>query len=307
MSSSALPPPSNQILEYVRESAGVSEKRVKEAVKILKDWLKLQPHLPHDYDEGRIERRYIWCKASLERTKSSLDMYYTLRGAVPEILSNRDPSLPWFKQITDLAYCLPMPRLTEDCQRIVLIGNLDPDATNYNLFDIFKLVFMVGDVRFSEDCCIADTYITGSVIASQRALRRNNQDRHEPVPERHSIMSARIKGIHYVNVPPYADVLINFTRSVMKPKIAARIHVHSKGLESLHEKVDKKILPQEFGGDAGPITDLWDAWKEKLVSYRNWFVEQEKLKADESKRPGKKIDSGDIFGFEGSFRQLTVD
>ncbi|PSN53011.1 hypothetical protein C0J52_01166 [Blattella germanica] len=29
---------------------------------------------------------------------------------------------------------------------------------------------------------------TGSVIASQRALRRNNQDRHEPVPERHSIM-----------------------------------------------------------------------------------------------------------------------
>ncbi|PSN30198.1 hypothetical protein C0J52_26769, partial [Blattella germanica] len=30
--------------------------------------------------------------------------------------------------------------------------------------------------------------VTGSVIASQRALRRNNQDRHEPVPERHSIM-----------------------------------------------------------------------------------------------------------------------
>ncbi|PSN35848.1 hypothetical protein C0J52_26180, partial [Blattella germanica] len=29
---------------------------------------------------------------------------------------------------------------------------------------------------------------TGSVITSQRALRRNNQDRHEPVPERHSIM-----------------------------------------------------------------------------------------------------------------------
>jgi hypothetical protein len=36
-------------------------------------------------------------------------------------------------------------------------------------------------------------------------------------------------------------------------------------------------------------------------------VEQDKLRADELKRPGKKIDSGDIFGFEGSFRQLSVD
>jgi hypothetical protein len=36
-------------------------------------------------------------------------------------------------------------------------------------------------------------------------------------------------------------------------------------------------------------------------------LKQEKLKADETKRPGKKIDTGDIFGFEGSFRQLEVD
>jgi hypothetical protein len=50
-----------------------------------------------------------------------------------------------------------------------------------------------------------------------------------------------------------------------------------------------------------------DAWKRKLESYREWFVEQDKLKVDESKRPGKKFDSGDIFGFEGSFRQLSVD
>ena len=56
-------------------------------------------------------------------------------------------------------YCLPLPRLTEDCHRIVLLGNLDPDATNFNLLDIFKLIFMIGDVRFSEDCCVADEYI----------------------------------------------------------------------------------------------------------------------------------------------------
>jgi hypothetical protein len=40
-----------------------------------------------------------------------------------------------------------------------MVGNLHPDATKYNLLDVFKLIFMVGDIRFSEDCCVADTYI----------------------------------------------------------------------------------------------------------------------------------------------------
>jgi hypothetical protein len=44
-----LPPPSNEVVEYVRTATGVNEHRIKEAMKILKDWLKLQAHLPHDY------------------------------------------------------------------------------------------------------------------------------------------------------------------------------------------------------------------------------------------------------------------
>ena len=49
------------------------------------------------------------------------------------------------------------------------------------------------------------------------------------------------------------------------------------------------------------------AWLKKLQSYRDWFLEQDKMKSDESKRIGKSLNSGDFFGFEGSFRQLNVD
>jgi hypothetical protein len=49
------------------------------------------------------------------------------------------------------------------------------------------------------------------------------------------------------------------------------------------------------------------AWLKKLESYRDWFLEQDNMKSDESKRPGKSLDSGDLFGFEGSFRKLNVD
>lgn len=38
-----------------------------------------------------------------------------------------------------------------------------------------------------------------------------------------------------------------------------------------------------------------------------WFKEQEAIKADESKRPGKPTNYDDLFGMDGSFRQLTID
>ena len=45
----------------------------------------------------------------------------------------------------------------------------------------------------------------------------------------------------------------------------------------------------------------------KLAEYSAWFKEQEGIKADESKRPGKPTNYEDLFGLDGSFRQLTID
>ena len=48
-------------------------------------------------------------------------------------------------------------------------------------------------------------------------------------------------------------------------------------------------------------------WVNKLRSYREWFLKQEKLMSDESKRPREQPNSSDMFGFDGSFRQLSID
>lgn len=50
-----------------------------------------------------------------------------------------------------------------------------------------------------------------------------------------------------------------------------------------------------------------DQWVKKLESYRGWFKEQESIKADESLRPGKPKTHDDLFGLQGSFRQLAID
>ena len=56
---------------------------------------------------------------------------------------------------------------------------------------------------------------------------------------------------------------------------------------------------------------LWDyfagRWKKKIESYKDIFVEREKQRSDESKRPGQSIGCSDRLGFEGSFRKLEVE
>jgi hypothetical protein len=40
---------SKETKDKTRAKAGIDEQRINEAVKILKEWLETQPHLPHDY------------------------------------------------------------------------------------------------------------------------------------------------------------------------------------------------------------------------------------------------------------------
>lgn len=54
-------------------------------------------------DDGRMMTFLRGCKFSLEKTKRKLDMYFTMRTAVPEFFSDRDPTKPEIQEIFKIA------------------------------------------------------------------------------------------------------------------------------------------------------------------------------------------------------------
>ncbi|CAH1118250.1 unnamed protein product [Phaedon cochleariae] len=275
----------------------------------IKEWLLKQPHLPDTWDESRLMTFLRGCKFSLEKCKRKLDMYFTMRTAVPEMFSNRDITNPELKLVVDVGQIPPLPGLTPEGRRVIVLRGKTPEVENYNIADICKAVLMIGDVRLeAEQTGVAgDVYILDASVATANHFGKINPTLIKKflviVQEAYPV---KLKEVHVVNVSPLVDTIISWVKPFLKEKIRNRIHVHPN-IESLYEFIPKDILPDVYGGTAGDIQKFHDEWMEKLKEYTPWFKEQESIKADESKRPGKPTNYDDLFGLDGSFRQLCID
>ncbi|RZC41215.1 CRAL TRIO domain containing protein [Asbolus verrucosus] len=262
----------------------------------IKEWLRKQPHLPDTWDEHRILIFLRGCNFSLEKCKRKLDMYFTMRAAIPEFFANRDIDRPEMKEIFKLA-------------RVTIAGATKVDFETPDIANLMKIALMVGDVRLEiEEVGVeGDVYILDASVALLKHFVRVSPTIVKKffvcVQEAYPV---KVKEVHVINATPFVDFLIKWVTPFLKEKIQNRIHVHPD-MESLHKFVPKEMLPEEYGGTGGRLEVFMEQWLEKLREYRPWFQEQENIKADESKRPGKPTNHEELFGLDGSFKQLSID
>ncbi|XP_031778500.1 alpha-tocopherol transfer protein-like [Nasonia vitripennis] len=289
-----------------------SEKLLEDLRTRLREWLEMQPHLPKDMPDRRLEYFPISTKLqSLELAKQKLDMYYTVRRLVPELFTDRDPSSASFAKLRQSLQWVCLPKLTPEKYRVSILRSLNEDASKFQPWDLFKYTFMVGDVRISECRSLGDIY-----IYDLSAMRLGHLAKLTPAILKKCEVAAtkaygaRIKGIHFVNAPSFIDRIVTLVKSAIKPKLAARIHVHSSGLESLYDSIPKSVLPLDYGGEEPSMDQLDEKWQSKLSEWRDWFLREEKSgTVDEALRPATAptLNVDDLFGFHGSFRKLELD
>ncbi|KAJ8681059.1 hypothetical protein QAD02_016846 [Eretmocerus hayati] len=274
----------------------------------LREWLEQQPHLPHDMAESRLEFFIICSKHSLEMAKQRIDLYYTMKKLAPEILANRDPLSKQLKQLGQFVQFVPLPRVTPENNRVVMFRYTSEDATGCEIAEAFKYTFMVAEVRAVEDTAEGDINIYDlSKMRLGHLTQLNPSVIKKSEVTATKVFGARIRGIHFINAPSFIDRIITLVKSMIKPKLAARVFVHSSGLESLYEVVPKSVLPVDYGGDEKSMDELDEKWHKKLEEWRDWFIEEDAKTVNEDLRPGPAVNEDDLFGLYGSFRKLQVD
>ncbi|EDV98110.1 alpha-tocopherol transfer protein [Drosophila grimshawi] len=286
------------------------EQRLPQDLQALRDWLAKQPHLKARQDAQFLVAFLRGCKFSLEKAKSKLDHYYTIRTMMPEVFGQN------YMDDRSIAFCrtgtyvrLPKP-LGVDGPRIQLTDYSKLDPKVFQMIDLFRFETLVMGRQITED---DNSVISGYVeildlskwnLSMVAQLDFSLIKKMGVFAEKAAPM--RMKGVHLVNCPKEAVAVLNLARSLMPNKLQDRFYVH-KNIEQLSKIIPREYLPEEYGGSNGRIADIIVEMERQMLSYNDYLKDEMNYGVNEQLRPGKHLTPDTLFGIEGSFRKLDID
>ncbi|KYM85150.1 Alpha-tocopherol transfer protein-like protein [Atta colombica] len=278
-------------------------------MQILREWCKKQTYLPKMSDSELtlfLHSNYY----QLEPTKTTIDIFFTVRTHVPEFFCNRDlMNDKEVKKATKTITTQILKGTTKEGHKIIYGGLIDNESSHFVFADAVKLFFMIIDLwLYTEGTCNGHV-----LIIDMKNISLGHVARFNPVTLKKFFyylqegLPVRLKGYHLINVSPVTDIIFNMTKPFMKKQLLDMFYMHTTN-DTLENFVPLEILPNEVGGQAGPIQELHNKQMKKLADHIAWFHEDEvNHRINESLRPDKAKIATDLFGVEGSFKKLEID
>lgn len=140
------------LAEIAKNELNEDPDRIEGDLKSLRDWLQKSPHIKARSDDQFLIAFLRGCKYSLQRVKEKLDLYYSIRRAIPEIFIDRHPRLEKVRELMKLGVVLPFPQTeTPSSPRILIIRPGCYDADKYSVMETFKISTMIFEIMMRED------------------------------------------------------------------------------------------------------------------------------------------------------------
>lgn len=220
-------------------------------------------------------------KHNVEKAKSKLEKYYSLKVSIPEFYTNRDPMDPKIQALLEHGIYLPLRKCArEDSPRPAIIRAGPLYKHQHAVADLIKISFMIAEILLLEDDnftvagkdILVDMQETGFGLLSQwtPSIAMKSMTCVEKA------LPIRLKHIQLINSPRGIMAAVAILKMFLGSKMRKRIQVCGPNYEDIYENLPKSILPEEYGGTDGSVQELIGYWKNKVESYRDWFLHQER-------------------------------
>ncbi|XP_022226704.2 uncharacterized protein LOC111076939 [Drosophila obscura] len=308
----AIRPLSPELQKIAVEKLNEIPEKIEDDIAALREWIRQQPHLKARTDDQTLVNFLRGCKYSLERTKSKIDRFYTLRTKYPDFYAAHKVDVDKLLQIFRLGAIILLPRpLNDNGPRIALLRQAMYDPSVYTFQEVNHAAGLMQQIMLNED----DVAIVNGMVSildmanvtTGHFLHMTPSFAKKMTVFQEEALPLRPQGVHFINTPAGFETIFNMVKPMLSKKQQGRLYVHGSKWDALYEQVPKKYLPIEYGGENGSIPEIIAEWEQRILAYRSFWAEEENYGTDESLRPGKAIDFENLFGLQGSFRQLNVD
>ncbi|XP_050353562.1 uncharacterized protein LOC126775569 isoform X1 [Nymphalis io] len=284
--------------------------QMKEAIDILKNWVQQQKHFKKkDFRPHYYEVCIITCKGSIERAKRQIDKICTMRTLLPQFFEECNVKTD-FAQLNEVIFTIPLPKLTDDYYRVVIIKIFDISAIKASQYiEHYKTNIVLAEYLKTHD------YMTGFTVIQDYSETNlidlvSNINLVE-LKQAFSIFiegyGMRIKTIHIISASKVVNSIVAILKQVLSAKIADRIHIH-KNIEEIHEYIPKEVLPKDYGGEERCLKDLQKEWLDVLSSEEHLKYMREINAAGTDENFRQKCNFNEQYaGISGTFRMLSVD
>ncbi|XP_017776417.1 PREDICTED: uncharacterized protein LOC108562546 [Nicrophorus vespilloides] len=248
----------------------------------MKEWFKTQPHIPDMPSDRLIVSYLLMNKFSIEKTKSRLEMNYSIRNVMADLYSH-SPLHPKIRESHKYYKLLSVPKLTNDLRRLCIIIYRDDASLDMTL--ILSRMIMSIELLAMYDISNGDEYIADFTNLSLSSFTKiKPTDVRKIVTIYDKVYGNRFSVIHIVNLPAAGEALLNIFKACLKPKLRERLICH-KGFETLKKYYSVDMLPKDYGGSGECINEATDDYQKFFESHDGYFSRWLQMRVDEKLRP----------------------
>lgn len=242
----------------------------------------------------------------MDEAFQTLEKKYLAPKRYPQFFDAEAHNMGKMMKLFEAGACYPLIERDDEGRRIVLLQSIKWDTEIFSVHDAMRLLSYVNTVLLEEE----ETQIAGVVFVFDFAGANLKQimspmDARDFMDCMKKCQTGRLKGTYFMNLPSFANVLMELFMQLLSEKLRKRVVV-LKSSDELKNYINPSWLPQEYGGTKSEaemrqaFIKFRDEKQEKLLQFFDYRVDWNKV-------PHDKIWSKEDEEAIGSFRKLEVD
>ncbi|CAO1301231.1 unnamed protein product [Diamesa hyperborea] len=293
-------------LKIAREELREDETRKAQALVQFREWISKHPAFKNYRTDDSFFLQFLRSrKFNNSQAHELYENYFINVRQHPKWHADDEKIIKKVMQTINRGVFYPLSQRDAEGRKIVLnnVGKLDPsiDTPESHFSTIFEVYTHLQEDEITQitgfveifDCTGLKSKHLSCISIPDIVVIANNLK---------NSVTARIKCIYILNLPPFARVLLDAFRMALSEKLKNRLVV-VKDLEEFKSKYfDAKILPKELGGIT-PEADMIQEFQETMKQNQKKRQQIYDTEFDINMIPGKKNEEIGT----GSFRKLEID